>query len=141
MGAKHHARLHHIGIATSSSETLERLFGILGASVSHQEEVPEQGVHTRFLPLPGRAPDLEFLVPIDPKGTVAQFLSKRGPGIHHLSFEVEKGRLDPVSKELRNAGFNLLYDMPRLGAHAMRVQFIHPASCGGILIEIMEPLQ
>lgn len=139
MSAKHHARLHHIGIATSEPARLETLFAILGTSVAHTEEVADQGVKTRFLPLPGRAPDLELLVPIDPQGTVAQFLAKRGPGIHHLSFELEKGRLEAASAELRSQGFRLIYDAPRLGAHAMCVQFVHPASCGGILIELMEP--
>jgi len=101
--------------------------------------VTEQGVRTHFVPLPLEAAALEFLEPIDPQGTVAQFLAKRGPGIHHLSFRLAKGSLEGVCAELQAAGYRLIYPAPRLGAHSMRIQFLHPSSSGGVLIELMEP--
>lgn len=133
------ARLNHIGIAVSQLPELKRLFSLLGLSVTHTEAVQEQGVVTHFLPLPKEQISLELLEVSDPEGTVAKFIQKRGPGIHHLSFELEKGRLDPLSQDLRGAGYKLIYERARPGAHQMRVNFIHPASAGGILIEIMEP--
>ncbi len=133
------AILDHIGIAVKDLPALQRLFGLLGLRTSHMEPVPEQGVVTHFLPLPIEQGFLEFLEPTDPAGTVAQFIAKRGPGIHHLSFRVEKGELDPLCAQLLKEGFRLIYPAPRVGAHSMRINFIHPASAGGMLIEIMEP--
>jgi methylmalonyl-CoA epimerase len=134
-------RLNHIGIAVADLPGLKKLFGILGVEVNHTEPVPEQGVKTHFLPIQPDAggSHLEFLEVLDPQGTVAQFINKRGPGIHHLSFTVPKGELDALCSRLRSEGFRLIYEKPKAGAHQMRINFIHPASAGGMLIEIMEP--
>jgi methylmalonyl-CoA/ethylmalonyl-CoA epimerase len=83
---------------------------------------------------------LELLEVSDPQGTVAKFIQKRGPGIHHLSFRVEKGQLDALCACLKAEGFRLIYEDARPGAQEMRVNFIHPATAGGMLIEVMEPL-
>lgn len=133
-------RLNHIGIAAPETSTLERLLHILGVQKDRVETVPEQGVKTHFLPLlsDSGGSHLELLEPLDPKGTVAQFIAKRGPGIHHLSFTVEKGQLDGICQKLRDEGFRLIYEQPKAGAKAMRINFIHPSSAGGILIELME---
>lgn len=131
--------LNHIGVAVNQLPEMKKLFSLLGLSVDHTEAVPDQGVVTHFIPLPVQPAAVELLEVTDPEGTVAKFIGKRGPGIHHLSFTVEKGELDPLSKKLRDAGYRLIYDQPKNGAHAMRINFIHPASAGGILIEIMEP--
>jgi len=133
------ATLDHIGIAVSQLPELQRLFAILGLSIGRTEDVPDQGVRTHFLDLPREPARLELLEVLDPQGTVARFIQKRGPGIHHLSFRLKKGELDPVSTQLRASGFKLIYDAPKSGAHAMRINFIHPASAGGILVELMEP--
>lgn len=130
--------LNHIGIAVSQLPELKKLFSLLGLQVGHVEDVPEQGVKTHFLPLPPVGSNLELLEVTDPQGTVAKFIEKRGPGIHHLSFLVDQGTLDSLCARLRQEGYRLTYDTPRAGAHQMRVNFIHPASAGGILIEIME---
>ena len=132
------AQLNHIGIAVSNLPELKKLFLLLNFQVSHTEAVPEQGVLTHFLPLPSSHSFLEFLEPIDPNGTVAQFIQKRGPGIHHLSFQVEDHTLDQICDRLRAEGYRLIYDSPRKGAHEMRINFIHPSSAGGMLIELME---
>ena len=135
---KPRAHLNHIGIAAAQLPVLTRLFGILGFAPSGTEEVAEQGVRAHFLPLPILQTNLELLEPLDPAGTIAQFISKRGPGIHHLSFEVVKGQLDAVCAELTTAGYRLIYPTPKMGAHHMRVNFIHPSTAGGLLIEVME---
>ncbi|MBI2712627.1 MAG: methylmalonyl-CoA epimerase [Bdellovibrio sp.] len=132
-------QLNHIGIAVDDLGRMEKLFSILGMKISEVEDVPEQGVRAHFLPLQGAAGRLELLEGVDPNGTIAKFLKSRGPGIHHLSFLLPKGKLQQVSDTLRNEGFRLIYSEPKQGAHQMRVNFIHPATCGGILIEVMEP--
>lgn len=113
-------------------------------TLTHVEDVAEQGVRTHFIPLAveEKARDggsqIELLEVIDPASTVAKFLEKRGPGIHHLSFRVDRGGLDALSLRLKAEGFRLIYDQPKAGAHGMRINFIHPATAGGMLIEIME---
>lgn len=132
------ATLNHIGIAVRDLPRLKQLFGLLGLSVDRSEVVPTEGVTTHFLPLPKVQASLEFLEPMSADSTIGKFLQKRGPGIHHLSFEVKTGALGPLSEKLRSEGFRLIYDSPKPGAHHMRVNFIHPESAGGMLIEIME---
>ncbi len=133
------AALDHIGIAVSNLPELTRLFKLLGLGVDHQEAVPEQGVNTHFLPLPVEQTNLEFLEVTDPTGTVAKFIEKRGPGIHHLAFRVRHGELDALCARLKGGGIRLIYPEPKPGAHDMRVNFIHPQSAGGMLVEVMEP--
>jgi methylmalonyl-CoA/ethylmalonyl-CoA epimerase len=131
--------LNHIGIATQAGNTqLHRLFQILGFTLGPVERVADQGVQVQFFNLPGTAPHLETLEVIDPAGTVAKFIEKRGAGIHHLSFQVPAGRLDSLTQELKTAGYKFTYDQPRRGAQNMRINFIHPATAGGVLIELME---
>jgi methylmalonyl-CoA epimerase len=131
--------LDHIGIAVDKLPELKKLFLILGFKTQHTEDVADQGVRAHFLPLPAKQAHLELLEVTDPEGTVAKFIAKRGPGIHHLSFTLGKGELEHISAELRQAGYRLIYDAPRKGAHQMRINFIHPSSAGGILIELAEP--
>ena len=136
------AALDHIGIAINDLPQMTKLFGLLNLNVNQSEPVPEQGVVTHFLPLlpaAGGTPALELLEPTDPEGTIALFMKKKGPGIHHLAFSVGQGDLDGLSQRLRSEGFRLIYETARAGAHGKRVNFIHPASAGGILIELTEP--
>ena len=133
------AHLDHIGIAVSNLSQLQKLFEILGTKTAHTEPVLEQGVVTHFLPLELKQTNLELLEVTDPQGTVAKFIEKRGPGIHHLSFRLGKGQLDLISSHLAAEGYKLIYPQPKKGAHNMMVNFIHPSTAGGLLIEIMEP--
>jgi methylmalonyl-CoA/ethylmalonyl-CoA epimerase len=131
-------RLNHIGVAVKNLPEMRKLFSLLGLKVTGTESVPDQGVMTHFLPFPEGATSIELLEVTDPEGTVAKFIEKRGPGIHHLSFTVDSGKLDPLLAELRKSGIRLIYDTPKTGAHSMRINFIHPASAGGMLLELME---
>jgi methylmalonyl-CoA epimerase len=131
--------LNHIGIAVDALPAMRKLFSVLGLSISGTERVQEQGVKVHFIKLPLEPVQIELLEVEDPEGTVAKFIAKRGPGIHHLSFSLPKGGLQGISDRLRQEGFKLIYDEPKLGAHGMRINFIHPASAGGVLLELMEP--
>lgn len=131
-------RLNHIGIAASSPSEFKKLLDLLGLRVGHQEEVADQKVMTHFVQLSGPPPALEFLEPTDPTSVIAQFIAKRGPGIHHFALEVDRGALAPLCEKLKQNGIRLIYDAPRSGAHGMKMNFIHPQSACGILIEIME---
>lgn len=141
-------RLNHIGIAVANLPQVTKLFEILGVRANRSEAVPSQGVNAHFIPFaegeaelfPLNASSFELLEPTDPNGTVAQFIKKKGPGIHHLSFEVGRGELEGLCARLKAEGFRLIYDSPKPGAHGMKINFIHPASAGGMLIEVMEPV-
>jgi len=131
--------LNHIGIATAPGNSqLEKLFRLLGISRGVSEQVAEQGVNVHFFNLAGEPPHLELLEVQDPEGSVAKFIQKRGPGIHHLSFLVETGMLDGLCERLIAEGYRFTFDRPKDGAQNMRINFIHPATAGGVLIELME---
>jgi methylmalonyl-CoA/ethylmalonyl-CoA epimerase len=131
--------LNHIGIATEAGNIqLEKLFKILNINQTSSEDVPEQGVRVHFFSPTGEAPHLELLEVKDPEGSVAKFIQKRGAGIHHLSFQVETGMLDSLCLRLKDEGFRFTYPEPKFGAQGMRINFIHPASAGGVLVELME---
>jgi methylmalonyl-CoA/ethylmalonyl-CoA epimerase len=131
--------LNHIGIATETGNSqLLRLFQLLGITKGVSELVEEQGVEVHFFNLEGEPPHLELLEVNDPNGTVSKFIQKRGPGIHHLSFQVESGKLDSLIAILKAEGYRFTYEQPKMGAQNMRINFIHPATAGGVLIELME---
>ena len=80
---------------------------------------------------------IQLLSPLNPDTTIGRFLAKSGPGIQQMAYRVDD--LDEVSQHLRNEGLQLLYDAPRSGTAGSRVNFIHPKSSGGILVELVEP--
>ena len=110
----------------------EQIFGI---QAEHTEEVADQKVRTAFYPI-GQS-TLEYLESTDPEGPIGKFLEKRGPGIHHIAFEVDD--VDAAVKELLAKGVRMIDKEPRKGAHGNRIAFIHPAETGGVLIEICQP--
>lgn len=129
-------KISHIGIADHSlTEAMERMKRIFDIQSEHTEEVQEQKVRTAFYPM-GES-TLEFLESTDPEGPVAKFLEKKGPGIHHLAFEVDD--VDMAVKELLEKGVRMIDKAPRMGAHGNRIAFIHPAETGGVLVEICQP--
>ena len=128
-------RINHLGIASASlaqaMTCMERLFGM---EVEHVEEVPDQQVRTAFYPVGSST--LEYLEATDPDGPVARFLRKRGPGLHHVAFEVDD--LDEAVRDLLAKGVRMLDPEPRAGAHGCRIAFIHPAETGGVLMELCQ---
>jgi len=133
------ATLNHIGIAVADLPEIKRLLALLGFSIDHTEDVPDQGVKTHFIPM--SRTNLELLEPTGEGahgGAIGDYIKKHGPGIHHLAFGVPKGEFDALCSQLKAEGYRLIYDTPRAGAQGARINFIHPASAGGMLIEIME---
>lgn len=126
----------HAAVATREPEKLKHVLRLLGLSDDGAEAVPSQGVTTHFLRPLASTPSVEILEVIDAQGVVAKFLDKKGPGIHHLSFQVTD--IAAASEALKRQSVRLIYDAPKTGAHNARVNFIHPESTGGILIEISE---
>lgn len=127
--------IEHIGIAVRSIEEARPFYESLGLAVEHIEEVEAEGVRVAFIPCGHTR--FELLEPTRPDSPVAKFLDQRGPGIHHVCLESD-GIAEDDSR-LRRAGVALLRERPTLGAGGARVQFIHPRSAGGILMELSEP--
>lgn len=129
-------KISHLGIADKTlAEAMERLERIFGIQAEHTEEVADQKVRTAFYPI-GQS-TLEYLESTDPEGPIGKFLEKRGPGIHHIAFEVDD--VDAAVKELLAKGVRMIDKEPRKGAHGNRIAFIHPAETQGVLIEICQP--
>jgi len=129
-------KISHLGIAdTTLAQAMERLERIFGIRPEHLEEVPDQKVRTAFYPV-GES-TLEYLESTDPEGPIGKFIAKRGPGIHHIAFEVDD--VDAAVKELLAKGIRMIDQVPRKGAHGNRIAFIHPAETGGVLIEVCQP--
>jgi methylmalonyl-CoA/ethylmalonyl-CoA epimerase len=97
--------------------------------------VPDEGVRVAFIPCGSTR--FELLEPTRPDSPVAKFLEKRGPGIHHVC--VESDAIADDDAKLRRAGVELLRPKPTIGAGGALVNFIHPKSTGGILMELSQP--
>ncbi|HET9766517.1 MAG TPA: methylmalonyl-CoA epimerase [Thermoanaerobaculia bacterium] len=124
----------HIGIAVRSIDEARGFWEALGLRVEHVEEVPHEGVRVAMIPC-GES-RIELLEPTRDDSPIAGFLAKRGPGIHHLCLASDDVAGD--DRRLRAAGVELLRAAPTTGAGGSRVQFVHPKSAGGVLVELAE---
>ncbi|MEE2777557.1 MAG: methylmalonyl-CoA epimerase [Acidobacteriota bacterium] len=127
----------HIGIAVRSIEEGRTFYEAMGLEVVEIEEVPHEGVRVAMIPCGGTR--IELLEPTTEDSPIAKFLAKKGPGIHHVCFGSDELRQDDL--RLRGAGVDLLRDEPSRGAGGARVQFVHPRSAGGVLVELSEPVE
>jgi methylmalonyl-CoA/ethylmalonyl-CoA epimerase len=128
-------RVNHLGIASPAlSEAMDRMNRLFGMDADHVEEVPDQRVRTAFFPVGPST--LEYLESTDPEGPIGKFMEKKGPGIHHVAFEVDD--VDAAVKELVAKGVRMIDKEPRAGAHGCRIAFIHPAETGGVLMELCQ---
>lgn len=128
-------RVAHIGIAVRNLDEALRLYHeALGLPLHGRESVESDGVNVAFLPAGDT--ELELLDATDPESPVARFIEKRGEGIHHIALEVDD--VAETLKILRDRGYRLIDEEPRIGAGGVRVAFVHPRSTGGVLIELCE---
>jgi methylmalonyl-CoA epimerase len=127
-------RIDHVGIAVRSIEEARKIYEAMGLQVEGIEEVPYDGVRVAMIPCGGTR--IELLEPLSEDSPVGRFLAKRGPGIHHMSFATDDVR--DASDRLREGGFEVLRPEPTQGAGGCWVQFIHPKSAGGVLLELSE---
>ncbi len=127
-------KINHIGIAVQSLEERLGFWEILGLEAGGAETVESEKVRVSFLPV-GES-RIELLEPTDGESAVGRYLARRGEGIHHIALEVDG--LDQMLEKLRAAGIAVLGDGARPGAEGGRVAFLHPRSCGGVLVELVE---
>lgn len=127
-------RVDHIGVAVSNLGDAIEAYEALGLRASDIEEVPSEEVRVALFPIGETR--IELLEPSTKDGVIDRFLQKHGEGIHHLALEVED--LEEATRLLLAAGVRLVYDSPHPGEGGSKVNFVHPASARGVLIELRE---
>ena len=129
------AVLDHIGIAVGDlPKAMAFYHDALGLEVEPPEDVETQKVRAHFIPV-GRSA-LELLEPTSPESTIAKFVEKRGPGVHHVTLRVEN--LQAALDHLKARGVRLIDESPRPGAEGALVAFIHPSAAHGVLVELKQ---
>jgi methylmalonyl-CoA epimerase len=126
--------LDHLGIAVRSLAAAKSIYEKLGLSVSPEEIVP--GEKVRVVMIPVGETRLELLEPTSDDSVIAKFITKRGEGLHHISLRVPD--LTAAVAKLKADGVRLVSDEIKTGAGGHRYIFVHPASAGGVLLELVE---
>jgi len=130
--------LDHVAIAVNKIDDAIIFWESLGLKFSDQrEEVPTQQVITAFAQIDHNS-HIELLEPTSDTSTIAQFIQKKGTGIHHMSFRTKD--VKAKQSEMEAKGMKFIYPTPVPGAGNTLVNFIHPKSTGGVLVEIAEKL-
>ena len=130
--------IDHVGIAVADLDAAIELYEkAYGMTCVHVEVNAEQGVREAMMSVGDSGSFIQLLQPLDPDTTIGRFLAKSGPGIQQMAYRVDD--LDATSAHLRDQGMRLLYDEARTGTAGSRVNFIHPKSAGGVLVELVEP--
>ena len=127
-------RIHHVAVVVHSIDAAVRLYrDLLGLELETVMDIPVDRVRIAFLPV-GEA-RVELVEPTDDTTGVARFLSSKGEGFHHVCFEVDN--LAEALLRLEIDGVELIDTSPRRGAEGP-VAFLHPRSCHGVLVELIE---
>lgn len=126
--------IHHLGVAVHDLEqALETYTELLGAELEHRDTLPAQGVDAAAV-LMG-AGRVELLAALGAETPVGKFLAKRGPGMHHVAYEVDD--VEAALGELSAAGAELIDEEPRQGLFGLQVAFVHPDALHGVLSEVV----
>ena len=129
-------RIDHIGVAVSDLDAaIELHTASYGMELVHRETVESQGVEAVLLDVGEN--HVELLSPLSEETPVGRFLAKRGPGLHHVAYQVED--IEATLRTLRDAGLRLIDESPRTGIRRSQVAFLHPSASGGVLTEIVQP--
>lgn len=130
--------IDHVGVAVADLDAAIELYTTAyGMTCVHTEVNEEQGVREAMMAVGDSGSYIQLLEPLNPDTTIGRFLAKSGPGIQQMAYRVDD--IDTTSVHLREQGLRLLYDEPKKGTAGSRVNFIHPKSSGGILVELVEP--
>jgi methylmalonyl-CoA/ethylmalonyl-CoA epimerase len=128
-------KIAHIAVVVPDLAEATRFWvEALGLDLDRVEEVPEQAVDIAFLPVGDS--DIELLRPVDEESGVARYLEKRGPGIHHICFEVDD--IAATLARLKSFDIPLINEEPTVDRHGTKFAFVHPKGTGGVLVELYE---
>ena len=130
--------IDHVGVAVEEIDAaLPYYVDTLKLTLVHRETVAEQGVEAALLDVGDG--HVELVAPLGSETGVAKFLAKRGPGLHHVAYRVED--VEATLAALAADGVRLIDESPRIGIRNSKVAFLHPASTGGVLTEIVQPAE
>lgn len=130
-------RINHIAIAVSElDQTLQFWQEIMGLPLEDLRDVPQENARIAFMPV--GSGEIELIMPTSSDTGLARFLSKRGPGIHHICLEVDN--LDEMLAHLRSKNIRLINEEPVVGKGGVKYAFIHPESTHGVLLELYQKL-
>lgn len=127
-------RVDHIGVAVANLAEAMEAYETLGLQASSVEDVPSEEVRVALFPIGETR--IELLEPSAEDSVIQKFLRKHGEGVHHMALEVED--IEEASRELVAAGVRLVYESPHAGEGRAKINFVHPASTHGVLIELRE---
>jgi methylmalonyl-CoA/ethylmalonyl-CoA epimerase len=131
-------RIDHVGVAVQDIDaSLDLYRDLFELDVAHRQVMREQGVEAVLLDVGEN--HVELLAPLAPDTPVGKFIAKRGPGLHHVAYQVDD--IDSTLATLDEAGLRLIDKQPRTGIGCSRVAFLHPKAAGGVLIEIVQPAE
>jgi methylmalonyl-CoA/ethylmalonyl-CoA epimerase len=126
--------VHHVGIAVVDLDAALLVYAeLFGATLEHRERVDDQGVEAASLRIGGSR--IELLQPLGEDTPVGRFLASRGPGMHHVAFEVEDVAAE--LERLKARDVLLVDEQPRRGMFGLQVAFVHPEATGGVLAEFV----
>jgi methylmalonyl-CoA epimerase len=126
--------IDHLGIAVKSLVAAKAIYEKLGLTVSAEETVPAEQV--KLVMVPAGESRLELLEPTSENSPIAKFIAKRGEGLHHVCLRVPD--LAAAVERLKKDGVRLVSEQIKVGAGGHRYVFVHPASAGGVLLELVE---
>jgi methylmalonyl-CoA epimerase len=126
--------VHHVGLAVADLDEAVRTYtSLLGGVLEHREVMSDQGVEAAAVRFgEGR---IELLAPTGADTPVGRFLAKRGPGMHHIAYEVAE--VGAALADLASAGAELIDEAPRRGLFGLEVAFVHPDAVHGVLTEVV----
>jgi len=128
-------KIDHVAIVVEDIESaLEFWHDALGLELSHVEDVPSQQSVVAFLP--AKESEVELVRPTSKESGVARYLDKRGPGMHHICFEVYD--IEETLSHLKSKGIRLINEVPQIGTGGKKIAFVHPESTHGVLVELYE---
>lgn len=130
-------KLHHVGLVVNDLDAAAEQYRLLGFGDGERHEIPEQ--HIVAMTFPAGPGWMELIQPTDPEGPIAAFMAKRGEGVHHVAYEVDD--IEAKLAELKEAGVQLIDEVPRWGAHRWRIAFIHPKALHGVLTELVQVVE
>ena len=126
--------IHHLGVAVDDLDAaVEKYRSLFGAELEHRDEMVDQGVEAASMMVGGGR--VELLAALGPDTYVGKFLAKRGPGMHHVAFEVDD--IDAELERLAATGTELIDERPRQGLFGLQIAFLHPDATGGVLAELV----
>lgn len=132
------SHIDHIAIAVKSIDEVRSFYELaLGLSISSVEEMPDRGIRVAFFRI--GITSIELIEPMHANSEISSFLEKRGPGIHHLALNTKD--ISAIEDRLKQNGMRLVYEKAKTGAHSSLVNFVHPSSTGGALIEVVQCCQ